>query len=100
VIAVAPAGPGGVIATVTGDIDMHTARHLEAALHEALDTYRPHTLTIDMAGVAFLDAAGVTALIRTHEHEHHADIVLTNAQPIVARVFAIVGLMELPRMSG
>ena len=100
VIAVAPAGPGRVTAAVTGDIDIRTAPHLEATLRDAIEDYRPHSLAIDIARVAFLDAAGMTALIRTYRDADHVDIRLTNARPIVVRVVAIAGLLEFLQLSG
>jgi anti-anti-sigma factor len=49
--------------------------------------------------VAFLDAAGMTALIRTYRHAGEVEIRLVNARPIVARVLAIAGLLEVLRVS-
>ena len=100
VIAVAPAGSGRVIVVVTGDIDLVTAPHLEATLHDAIGDHRPQSLTIDVGGVAFLDAAGMTALIRTYAHAGRVDIRLTNAQPMVRRVLAVAGLVEFLNLSG
>jgi anti-anti-sigma factor len=99
VIAVVPAGPGRLTAVVTGDIDILTAPHLEATLQDAIDDHRPQTLTIDLAGVTFLDAAGMTALIRTYGHADHVDISLTNARPMVVRVLGIAGLVNFLHLS-
>jgi anti-anti-sigma factor len=99
VIAVAPAGPGRVVAVVTGEVDIVTAPHLEATLHDAIGDHRPQSLTIDISGVPFLDAAGMTALIRTYSHAGHVDFRLTNAQPMVVRVLAIAGLLEFLHLS-
>ena len=98
-IAVARTGPGRVTAAVTGEIDLATAPHLEATLRDAIAGYRPRSLVVDIGGVAFLDAAGVTALIRTYAYAARVDISLTNAQPIVVRVLAITGLLDALRVS-
>jgi anti-sigma B factor antagonist len=99
VIAVTPAGPGRVTAVVTGDIDIVTAPHVQATLRDAIGDHRSRSLTIDIAGVAFLDAAGMTALIRTYRHAGTVDIRLINARPAVVRVLAIAGLLKFLRVS-
>jgi anti-anti-sigma factor len=98
-IAVTRAGPGRVTAAVTGDIDLATASHLETTLRDTIAGYRPRSLTVDIGGVAFLDAAGLTAFIRTYAYAAQVDISLTNAQPMVVRVLAITGLLEALRVS-
>jgi anti-anti-sigma factor len=100
VIDVSRAGPGRVAAVVFGDIDIVTAPHLEAALRAAIADHRPRSLTVDLGGVAFIDAAGLTALVRTRVGADHVDIRLTNARPAVARVLAITGLLDFLRVSG
>ncbi|MFE9701961.1 STAS domain-containing protein [Streptomyces sp. NPDC005930] len=54
--------PGLAVATVAGDVDMHTADTLR---HEASDVIRrgsPH-LVLDLSQVGFCDSAGLSALI-------------------------------------
>jgi anti-anti-sigma factor len=98
VIAVTATGPGLVTAVVTGDIDIVTAPHLQATLHDAIGDHRPRFLVIDLGGVGFLDAAGMTALIRTYRHAGHVGISLANAQPLVVRILTIAGLAEFLRL--
>lgn len=93
-IAVFPTGPGRLTAAVAGDIDIATAPHLEMTLHEAIGAHRPQSLIIDIGAVPFLDAAGMTALIRTYRFADQVDITLTNARPLVIRVLTIAGLRQ------
>ena len=83
-----------VVVAVTGEIDMDTAAQLQATLMATIEAQPPRTLTIDLAGVSLLDAAGMTALIQTHQHarRQHIAISLINAQPLVRRSIQIAGL--------
>jgi anti-anti-sigma factor len=98
VIVVTPDGPGRVIAVVTGDVDIVTAAHLEATLRAAIRDHRPRSLVIDIGGVAFLDAAGLTALVRTYTSAGPVDIRLLNARSLVIRVLTVTGLLEFLRV--
>jgi anti-anti-sigma factor len=81
-----------VTASISGDIDMLTAVRLQASLIDAIDFHQPRVLIIDIAAVAFVDAAGMTALVRTRLHNRQVKVRLVNAQPLVAKSLAIVGL--------
>jgi anti-anti-sigma factor len=86
--------PVGVTVNVTGEIDMLTATRLHAALIQVVDT-RPRSVAVDMTGVPFMDAAGMTALIRAYNHARGAgvDIGLANVQPLVVKALASVDLV-------
>jgi anti-anti-sigma factor len=90
-----------IVVTVTGEIDMSTAAQLLSTLIAAIDAQRPQSLTIDIAGVSVLAAAGMTALIQTYEYarRQHISIGLINPQPLVGRAIEIVGLTQFLRVS-
>jgi anti-anti-sigma factor len=83
-----------VVVAVAGEIDMDTAAQLQATLMATIEAQPPRTLTIDLAGVSLLDAAGMTALIQVHQHarRQHIETSLINAQPLVSRSIRITGL--------
>ncbi|MEU6389439.1 STAS domain-containing protein [Streptomyces sp. NPDC046939] len=57
------AAPGpAAIATVTGEIDLHTAPGLRTRALELIDQGHHH-LILDLSGVGFCDSAGLSALI-------------------------------------
>lgn len=93
--------PTTVTAAVTGEVDLLTAESLRAALTHAMDTYRPRTLVVDLAGVPFLDAAGMTALIQTHLHgdRRGVEMELANTRPLVARSLRVAGLVRFLRVT-
>ena len=96
-IEVTPIDHVGVIVAVTGEIDMLTGPQLRTALTGAMDVYRPRSLIVDMAGVPFLDAAGMTALIHAYHQADRlgVDLGLINAQRLVFRSLQVAGLVQL-----
>lgn len=96
-IAVTPVVHGTVTIAVTGEIDMLTAPQLWAALTGTMDAYQPRSLIVDMAGVPFLDAAGMTALVRAYHHANRVgvDLGLINARRLVFRLLRAVDLVQL-----
>lgn len=86
---------------VVGDVDACTADQLRIRLAEAVDVYRPQSVVVDCTGVAFLDAAGITALIRAREHamQHGAEMRLLNTGCLVTRILTLAGLVEAFRVT-
>ncbi|CAL9278842.1 STAS domain-containing protein [Streptomyces sp. SudanB182_2057] len=55
--------PGLAVATVVGEVDMHTALTLHSEAREIIQRGHPR-LVLDLAQVGFCDSAGLSALIR------------------------------------
>ena len=55
-----------MVVRVTGDVDTLTASLLAAALDDRLVRDSPHRV-VDLSGVGFLSAAGITVLVRANE---------------------------------
>ncbi|MFF5255404.1 STAS domain-containing protein [Streptomyces leeuwenhoekii] len=55
--------PGFAVATVAGEVDMHTALTLHSQALEIVERGHPR-LVLDLAQVGFCDSAGLSALIR------------------------------------
>ncbi|MGZ4178945.1 MAG: STAS domain-containing protein [Solirubrobacteraceae bacterium] len=78
---------GGSWVSVRGDLDIATADRLRHALREAASGARQGRLTLDLSGVAFIDARGVHELLDAAAHCAEADIALRIlAPPAVRRV--------------
>jgi anti-anti-sigma factor len=75
---------------VTGEIDVHTAPDLAAAM---ADADRP-SLTVDLSQVSFIDSSGLRVLIEGHRRalESGATLRLTNPSDTVRRLLDISGL--------
>jgi anti-sigma B factor antagonist len=74
---------------VSGEIDAHTAPSLAAAIDAAGDS-----VTLDLAGVEFVDSSGLRVLIDAHQRLAEQDGSLTIASPseAVTRLFEISGV--------
>lgn len=77
---------------VEGEVDAATASHLDECLRCAESNSA--ALEIDLAGVTFMDSAGLSVLVAAHRRTRAAGtrLVLVGATPSVRRLFNIVGL--------
>lgn len=82
--------------SLQGEVDMATARHLEAAVARELDD-GSDWLLVDMRRVTFVDSTGVTALFRAHEEaEGRGGALRVVAGPgPVRRVLSVSGIDQL-----
>jgi anti-anti-sigma factor len=96
-IATVAAAPQMVHVTVSGEVDLATAPVLLSALLVAIEDHHPRTLELDLARVTFIDAQGVSALLRAH---HAAQAVrsavrLVRPQRHVRRVLELTGVATI-----
>jgi anti-anti-sigma factor len=78
---------------VGGELDALSADQFSTAYEEAVSAHS--TVVVDMAELAFIDAAGLRAILRASECRNGADpLTLVNA-PRVAWLFRVVGLEGL-----
>jgi anti-anti-sigma factor len=84
---------GEAVVAVSGELDMSTVPELSRSLAEVLDQH-PHDLTLDLAGVEFIDSTGLTLLVRASNQlkQHEGTFHLTHPRPPIRRVLEIVGL--------
>lgn len=80
---------------VTGELDMATKPHLIAFVEKMLkdgDT----SVSLDLAGLTFIDAVGIGALIglRNHISGQGADLLLIKSPNCVKRLLRLTGLDE------
>jgi len=78
---------------VQGEIDLATADQLGEALTQALSASQ--TVVVDMAGVTFIDGAGLRAIVQAAESMNgRAPLTLVNA-PRVAWLLKVLGLSDI-----
>ena len=91
----------GVALALHGELDAATASELERHLEHVLS--QPHArVVIDLAGLTFVDSAGVSVLIkakRTAEASGRT-VVLRRPTEQLERVFAVVGLADWLSVEG
>ena len=84
--------PAALLAEVHGDLDIATVPRLHARLADALGAHR--LVVVDLIGVRFLGAAGITALLRLREQTqgHHGAFRVVAAGSVL-RLLSIVDLV-------
>jgi anti-anti-sigma factor len=90
----------GVTVRVMGDVDMDTASKLAGQLHRAIDGFSGD-VTVDMAGVTFLDSMGLHVLLRarTALDAVGRELVLAGPGRAATRIFELAGLQGKFRMT-
>ena len=83
------------VVAAAGEVDVDTASLLYAALDDAVD--RHGVVCCDLSEVGFLDAAGITALMRAYQRAKETGSVLTvrGAHGVAQRVLQICGVEVL-----
>jgi anti-anti-sigma factor len=82
---------------VTGDVDDTSTRELQKAVIEVLRRHCPRRMDLDLAGVTFLDSAGISALLlcRADAAQVDCEITLRSTPPMAYRVLQVAGLLEI-----
>lgn len=88
----------GRVATVVvaGDLDLHTVPALREALLAGTKA-QPEVLHVDLSGVEFCDSTGMSVLATAAKRMGvlGGRLVISGAQPLPHRVFALTGLSAL-----
>src|SRR3954451_19821533 len=79
---------------ITGDVDLLSAGELERWLRHVIAESRCRTIVLDLGGVEFLAARGVSVLLAAKRAAGEAgrDLQVRNAQGLPARVLTLLGL--------
>lgn len=82
---------------VTGEVDLATAAALNAALLEALATYHPAVLDVDLSACTFLDCSCVRVLFAVHARATATGCLVRvhHPQPMARLVLEMTGLLAL-----
>lgn len=93
-------GPDATVLTVSGELDMASSPSLAEALHRLDSTRRP--LILDLAGLEFIDLAGLHVLLEASERARRSGIGLSlvNASRGVRRLLKLTGTTELLETGG
>jgi anti-anti-sigma factor len=96
-VTVKPVEQDVVRVSVAGEVDMSSAPKLRAALACAIGSWPRRRLEVSLAGVRFLDASGVHALLdaRRQAIREGRDLVVVAAQPMVCQILQLTGVLDL-----
>jgi anti-anti-sigma factor len=83
--------------SVRGEVDTSTADDLVEAMTSIIQADAATRLVVDLAGVSFLAAAGIAALVTAYHRgqERKIEVVVVNCRPTMARVLEITGVDKI-----
>lgn len=90
--------PGLAIARLQGELDLSTEPVLDRVLDRVLSEVRPRLLVLDLAGLRFVAASGVSLLVRLHARaatDSGMRLQLAEVPDAVARVLRLAGVSTL-----
>lgn len=90
-------GPGHVVMSISGDIDMTTEQAFRNALMREVAKPTQWRVVVDLAEVGYMASAGLHVLLAVNRQVKAAggSMVVACAQPIVARVLSLTGVDEV-----
>ena len=97
-MAVTCTGEGRVLrAALSGEVDHHGARAIMEELGRQIDLELPRELTLDLAGVTFMDSSGIAVLLRAYRQvgELGGSLTVVNVPDQAARVLRAAGVDRL-----
>ena len=59
---------GRLVIRLAGELDHHSARAALEEVERLLDDYLPRDAVLDLAGLTFMDSAGIALILRTERH--------------------------------
>lgn len=92
--------PGGWMVEVSGEVDLHTAPQLRAALESAVSAAGDAdgaAVLVDLSDVGFMDSTGLGELVGAHRalERSGSQLHLAVGNERVARLLSITGLDEV-----
>jgi anti-sigma B factor antagonist len=86
---------GNATVRVSGELDIATADQAYAYLRDVVD-HQDGSVTMNLAGLTFCDAAGLGVLARVARHARRTgrSLKLTAARPALLRIMRITGMDE------
>ena len=95
-----PADPAPVL-VVRGELDVYEAPAFRNELFSVIDEGHDRVV-IDCSGMAFIDSAGLAALVEAQRRlsGHPGELVLRGVRPAARRIFEITDLVDLFSFEG
>jgi anti-anti-sigma factor len=79
---------------LVGELDASNVTSLSEALQPEID--RGGDLTLDLAGLAFMDSTGIQVLVRTAQGlEGRGDLILVSPGTLVRRILELIPVQKL-----
>ena len=88
---------GAAIARLSGEIDHHNAGALRQRIDEAVTHRQPEILSLDFAGVSFMDSSGIGLVMGRYRliENTGCQFYITNLSPHAYKVMQLAGLEKI-----
>ena len=88
-------------ASLSGDIDHHTAKAIREALDNEIDSSKPSLLILDFGEVTFMDSSGIGLVMGRFRKMQtvEGEIQIINTPLYIAKVMRISGIEKLAKIS-
>ena len=80
-----------------GELDHHSARAGVTAIFDAVDTYLPSELVLDMSELSFMDSSGIAVIVKTSRKLNSCGggMLIENPQPQPRKVLEAAGIDKI-----
>ena len=87
-------------ASLSGELDHHTARDMRNAIDNAVELNMPSLLILDFSGISFMDSSGIGLVMGRYRliSKNGAQLHITGASPQIYKVMRLAGLERLARL--
>ena len=89
------------VATLSGDIDHHSARLMRTEIDRAISAVHPACLVIDFSAVTFMDSSGIGLIMGRYKlmNEYGGEVVVARPPAYIRKVLRLAGVDRLARIT-
>jgi anti-sigma B factor antagonist len=93
---------GQSVLALSGELDIDSVSGVRSTVQRRLEAGGIELLTVDLAGLTFIDSSGLHGLVTAHHaaRARNGRVVVVNASGVVADVLDVTGVGELLRDEG
>jgi stage II sporulation protein AA (anti-sigma F factor antagonist) len=91
---------GVLIIRVEGELDMHTVDEFREYADNMVHNARAKFVLFNFKGVSFIDSSGLGAILGRYKkiNQVEGELLVSQAQPQVAKIFEVSGLLQLIKL--
>ena len=86
-----------LIASLSGEIDHHSAAEFRESIDREAEMMRPATLVLDFGGIGFVDSSGIGLIMGRYKNAaaYGGTVRVINAPPMIERMMKLAGIGRL-----
>lgn len=89
---------GVLTASISGDLDHHTAASIRESIDQMAESAMPKVLILDFGGVGFMDSSGIGLIMGRYKlmDSMGGSVRVEHASPQLQKIIRLAGLSLLP----